>query len=46
MLRLTGKWLARAGFLIGTPIEIEVRRAKLIIRAAKAEKADQVTTRE
>jgi hypothetical protein len=43
MLRLTGKWLARAGFPIGQPIEVEVRRGKLIIRAAKAE---QVTSRE
>jgi hypothetical protein len=35
MLRLTGKWLARAGFDIGQLIEIEVKRNKLIIRVDK-----------
>ena len=44
MLRLTGKWLAQAGFLIGQPIEIEVKRGKLIIRAAKTKQGDQGTT--
>jgi hypothetical protein len=32
MLRLTGKWLSKAGFDIGQLIEIEVKRNKLIIR--------------
>jgi hypothetical protein len=35
MLRLTGKWLAKAGFDIGQLIEIEVKRNKLIIRVDK-----------
>jgi hypothetical protein len=35
MLRLTGKWLAKAGFDIDQLIEIEVKRNKLIIRVDK-----------
>jgi len=31
MLRLSGRWLARAGFEIGQPIEIGVQRGKLTI---------------
>ena len=33
MLRLTGKWLAEAGFDLGQPIEIEVKTGELAIRA-------------
>lgn len=31
VLRLTGNWLAQAGFEIGQPIEIEVQQGKLTI---------------
>jgi len=31
MLRVTGKWLARAGFDIGQPFEIDVQHGKLTI---------------
>jgi Toxin SymE, type I toxin-antitoxin system len=31
MLRLSGKWLARAGFEIGQPIEIDVQKGRLTI---------------
>jgi len=31
MLRVTGKWLARAGFDIGQPFEIDVQPGKLTI---------------
>ncbi len=33
MLRLTGKWLAEAGFNRGQQIEIEVKAGELAIRA-------------
>jgi hypothetical protein len=39
MLRLTGKWLAKAGFEIGQLIDIEVKRGKLIIRIDKQAQA-------
>ncbi len=35
MLRLTGKWLAKAHFEIGQLIEIEVGDGKLLIRVDK-----------
>jgi hypothetical protein len=33
MLRLTGRWLAEAGFPTGAPIAIQVQDGRLIIEA-------------
>ncbi len=42
MLRLTGKWLAKANFEIGQPIEIEVEDGKLLIMIDKQSQHEAV----
>ncbi len=44
MLRLTGKWLAKAHFDIGQLIEIEVKQGKLLIRVDKQGQANSEST--
>lgn len=36
-LRLTGRWLARAGFAVGTAVRVQVEHGRLVLEAIEPE---------
>ena len=41
MLRLQGRWLERAGFLVGHLVKVYVSRGRLVIEPAEPERVSQ-----
>ena len=36
-LRLTGRWLAQAGFAVGTAVRVQVERGRLVLEVIESE---------
>jgi len=41
-IRLSGKWLGRLGFSIGTKIEVEASPGRLVLRAVPASRSSEL----